>query len=938
MELTAWERRPRPKLLHLLGRMAQEESTIFLPLPPLAELPPNAAIRLELVDYSMCRLREHDHFEEPKKWDFPVAPDFPEVVPVRVPVGLPLKARRRSSYYVGSFTPDLMPGNGDGAPPPGVGGGDDDDDDGGWFAPPDPESAPKRQRRAVERDAMIYLEAKFKAQHVRSKITGLPSHNTSFARLIEVVNKRWEDIELNYFLGLHLAGPARLALVDAEGRPHGGRGKALVQLEVPPQTRVYFSSMAVWKALGFDPASQIRQSAEHPEQPYYIENLDFLETLVVRGVQELAPKSYLTIARLSTEQEFADLEDFTTLVSLAGSPVRLSWDTRDAQFALSGQGALEDVTVTVLNQMLALAGDLLSVDTEDNWFRAQIDAEGRLEFEIPQIDLGVRPNEHSDLTAELTYGRHAARVLGLASHHSPLLLSALREPPPLAGAFLRSGEPPDEILDLGGLTYEQMLAYASGLAVHTVNDEILKQESPLEQLKADRREEFDALPKPTWAFEKPPDPILPASPAGSVQKSKEQASARKQALDKARKARVHQEGLDARQKALLRELEEAEAEEEEGGAEAAPVPDPPPGPAQDPEEAAKREEEKALRDERDRERRVEELLDARTGQRQNRQQELDQLRNYQTRIGVLEKKIERGDLTADQRDPLMEELGDLYRLRDNTQDTIDRVEEDLQEIAVRLAAVGYRDPPPPPPPPPAAAVPAPPPIVVGDPAVLAKIAAEGREKTRKSLLYPGADFVEVAAPAGGLELGETHYPAPKAPSVVPRQPDEAAAGDLEEFPTFAAPDPGNEAEVMNAEANPWDTVDAPNPRLRPPRSYLAWTSWPTPTCTPENNAFPDSFYLLCREGIKRDFFGPFGMDSVLAKIRNGRVVPPNNYCLIRNPGRLGGLTLEVVDLGYNRAPLPQPEPGTVPPLGDGLVKMTFVYTVLANEYQLLPFL
>ena len=76
--------------------------------------------------------------------------------------------------------------------------------------------------------------------------------------------------------------------------------------------------------------------------------------------------------------------------------------------------------------------------------------------------------------------------------------------------------------------------------------------------------------------------------------------------------------------------------------------------------------------------------------------------------------------------------------------------------------------------------------------------------------------------------------------------------------------------------------------------------------------------------------GNFGMDSLLAKVKNRRQISFRNYCVIQRPGQLGRLTFEVVDLGFNKV-----INSTAAPL---LVRMGFMYHVLNTDDELTRFL
>ena len=93
--------------------------------------------------------------------------------------------------------------------------------------------------------------------------------------------------------------------------------------------------------------------------------------------------------------------------------------------------------------------------------------------------------------------------------------------------------------------------------------------------------------------------------------------------------------------------------------------------------------------------------------------------------------------------------------------------------------------------------------------------------------------------------------------------------------------------------NPFDVVQEPNPIPQPPDVFNTWSNWPIPTCPPARNAttLPDFFMLLCRDGLRRDHVGAFGLDSLLAKIRHRRHITFKNYSIIRSPGRLNTASL-----------------------------------------------
>ena len=137
-------------------------------------------------------------------------------------------------------------------------------------------------------------------------------------------------------------------------------------------------------------------------------------------------------------------------------------------------------------------------------------------------------------------------------------------------------------------------------------------------------------------------------------------------------------------------------------------------------------------------------------------------------------------------------------------------------------------------------------------------------------------------------------------------------------------------EEENLRMNPFEILAVPNPVPAPPRTYTPWTNWPTTTCPvdrpPGAHVLPNFFMLLCPDGLRRDHVGNFGMDSLLAKVRNRRNISFRNYCVIPKPGRLGRLSFEVIDSGFNRV-----INGSAAPL---LVRMGFMYYVHNTDQEL----
>ena len=137
----------------------------------------------------------------------------------------------------------------------------------------------------------------------------------------------------------------------------------------------------------------------------------------------------------------------------------------------------------------------------------------------------------------------------------------------------------------------------------------------------------------------------------------------------------------------------------------------------------------------------------------------------------------------------------------------------------------------------------------------------------------------------------------------------------------------------NLRLNPWETHQISNPVPKPPDTFTPWSSWAIPTC-PESvspkHPLPDVIMLLCPDGIRRDYVGAFGMDSLLAKVRHRKHLVFRNYCIIRNPGRLSQLVFEVVDAGFNRI-----KNSLAHPL---LIRMGFCYSTLAKETEVASYL
>ena len=147
------------------------------------------------------------------------------------------------------------------------------------------------------------------------------------------------------------------------------------------------------------------------------------------------------------------------------------------------------------------------------------------------------------------------------------------------------------------------------------------------------------------------------------------------------------------------------------------------------------------------------------------------------------------------------------------------------------------------------------------------------------------------------------------------------------------PDDGNpygDDDDERLRLQPFDVVQEPNPLPQPPDTFNTWTQWPIPTC-PAVNApnLPDFLMLLSRDGIRRDHVGPFGLDSLLAKIRNRRHITYKNYCIIRSPGRLSRLSFEVIDAGFNPVFNETDDPF--------LIRMGFIYHTLSSETDVIPY-
>ena len=144
---------------------------------------------------------------------------------------------------------------------------------------------------------------------------------------------------------------------------------------------------------------------------------------------------------------------------------------------------------------------------------------------------------------------------------------------------------------------------------------------------------------------------------------------------------------------------------------------------------------------------------------------------------------------------------------------------------------------------------------------------------------------------------------------------------------------GDEAEE-HLRLNPFELQAVPNPVPAPPESFTPWRSWPPATCTsdapPDPQILPNFFMLLCPDGLRRDHVGNFGMDSLLAKIKNRRQIVFRNYSVIPKPGRLGRLTFEVIDSGFNRVINTKNEPA--------LIRMGFMYEVINTEQELSRYL
>ena len=143
-------------------------------------------------------------------------------------------------------------------------------------------------------------------------------------------------------------------------------------------------------------------------------------------------------------------------------------------------------------------------------------------------------------------------------------------------------------------------------------------------------------------------------------------------------------------------------------------------------------------------------------------------------------------------------------------------------------------------------------------------------------------------------------------------------------------DPYGDDDDERLRLQPFDVVQEPNPLPQPPDTFNTWTQWPIPTC-PAVNApnLPDFLMLLSRDGIRRDHVGPFGLDSLLAKIRNRRHITYKNYCIIRSTGRLSRLSFEVIDAGFNPVFNETDDPF--------LIRMGFIYHTLSSETDVIPY-
>jgi len=460
--------RPKARYAQFVARMNPGSGLIEVPFNEQAIFPRDKSIRLELLEFSLCREDAHKahHFSPAEADEFPIGGlnrHYDPQVPIRVPVPLPIAKRRRTVFYVPVMGPELMPlqekpevePDEPGLAWEGEGGGPDVGDDPEWFVGPregsqkirrsaDREESPPAElsirpaRQAQYLESRIEVEARFKSWRGSRQLKFATGQDT-FTDLINKAEDALKSIYNTEFCGLPSYGRPSFEFTESEGQ----RTKSRVTIKMPPKTWLFFSSSEIFKMLGFDPRAKEFSESRRAGNVLALRNKSHAQISVTATLAELNPKGFLAATRGMTEALDTLLQrGFEISMALDAHIYRVVWETDRSVFCRPQNAPDVRLSLFTLNCVISIVMELMMLHNDR--VKASTDDSGKLYF-LESGHLQPEPvDAHTESNFVLTvdFGAEAAQSLGILPRHSPLRISSGKDFESKSDVFYRFGKAP----------------------------------------------------------------------------------------------------------------------------------------------------------------------------------------------------------------------------------------------------------------------------------------------------------------------------------------------------------------------------------------------------------------------------------------------------------------------------------------------------------------
>lgn len=814
----------------------------------------------------------------------------------------------------------------------------------------------RRQAHYVE--AKLAVEARFQSWKGTRQMKKESFHyDTSIATLLARINGEIADIHRVEFCGLRYESPPRFVLTETVSR-----AKARLEIDMAPKTWVFFSNTNVMKLLGFANAAHVSIS-KRAGNVSVLRNKTDRRITINSSLTEINPHGFIS-SLIRTEEDDSAMQDITVSLAIDGHVCQFSWDTDHTKICAPGNSPPILISLFTINFIVSFILHIMLLDQDA--LKASITEQGQLTFPSSGHIQEKKTETHktSNFWLSITFGSDAAQAIGLRPNVSPLVVSSGKEFQPIEGAFFRFNKESYNIqTDGAGLSQDQLTQFISFILIDHAFDDNNAMTNIVLLMKERNLERRKKITFPEWGSK-------PINEDVTITEEETEATRHakvKHTITAGTQIPVTKPPYQQQQQESVNETEIQPPEENISDPEQMKNANNPAGDQVVEEELPTGEqvvEEDIPANEQDQEQKQKQDQEDVTDPEQMEgepnpagEQVLEEgqagTEGYgddddlyeEAPAGTGERKKAATtvsdvdpDILAEYNNPLGGG-GEIDDYAGNTplEKQINHREHELQIFCLRWGL-----------------------NLVASPRQLSK---EDQKKfsiwsLQRKQNYP--DFWEAMytrepeakrkkIPESGRSLLSSGFedirsgPKPVKSADTPNDPLKKTRWSLDqvrktidlEFRTddFDYIDNREQHNMLN----PWETIEMPNPAIRPPPTFIPWSSWPHPICPAVNPAdidtpLPDSFSLLCPDGERRDFFGPFGKDSFLAKIRQQRTIAYQNYSIIRNPGRKPSLRFEIIDSGYNKFTRPRT-------LATQLcIKLGFKYTIIANDAELSTYL